>query len=209
MRILLSGPDNPQKIAQYARAVEACGAIPVGGYLPEDTTCDGLLLCGGVDVEPERYGESNTGQSETDHARDEAEFALVEAYKDRPILGICRGVQVLNVAFGGTLYQHIGTAHSVPYGVTHPADAVNGSRMAALYGSHFTVNSYHHQAVARVAEGFVPTVFAGETIEAIEHTSLPIFGVQWHPERMCLEKHVGELADGIKVFEEFLRLFEG
>ena len=207
MKILLSGPDNPQKIAEYARAVEACGAIPVGGYLPDDTTCDGLLLCGGVDVEPERYGEKNNGLSETDHARDEAEFALVEAYKDRPILGICRGVQVLNVAFGGTLFQHIGTAHSVPYGVTHPANAVRGSRMEKLYGEKTIINSYHHQAVNRVADGFVPTLFAGEIIEAIEHTALPIFGVQWHPERTCLEKKTESVADGIKVFEEFLRLF--
>ena len=209
MRILVSAGLHTEN---YLAALEACGAEGVGGYLPPtDADCDGLLLCGGYDIDPARYGEPPCGSLGIDRERDETESRLIEIYRGKPILGICRGCQMLNVHFGGTLIQHLPTAeaHTAAGGdLFHAVRAERGSRMEKLYGEEFCVNSSHHQAVGRVAPGFAVTLrsAADGVAEAIEHRSLPIFGVQWHPERTALAFRSDRAEDGLKIFEDFLAL---
>lgn len=163
---------------------------------------DGLVLQGGVDVSPRNYGEEPmTPQWSGDHVRDEYEFALIEAFVDRnkPVLGICRGCQVINVAFGGSLYQDINT--QVPGSLVHrnaevyernrhEADLVPGSLLERIYQrNRVTINSVHHQAVKDLAPGFVVEARStvDDIVEAIRrpiesHHEPWILGVQWHPE---------------------------
>ena len=196
----------------YEEAVRAFGGVPFGAYLPEADAgkFDALILSGGADVEPSFYGEENTACFTIDRERDEAEFRLIEAFRKagKPILGICRGHQVLNVYFGGTLIQHLPTAEQHQWTNTgdsvHDTDAEPGSFLAALYGERFAVNSAHHQGIDRLAEGLrvVQTTSDG-TIEACVHKDEPIWSVQWHPERMCLSRARADTVDGGKVFAWF------
>lgn len=156
----------------------------------------GLVLTGGSDVSPARYGESaHPAVYGVDDVRDEVEVALARRAIERglPVLAICRGLQVLNVAFGGSLIQHLepsegGVVHAV-WGV-EPSTLVHGvtlhepSLAARVYGTTtWKVNSLHHQAVARLGEGLVATAWAPDgTIEAAEMPGHPVLGVQWHPE---------------------------
>ncbi len=202
-KILLSTANLPAD--NYLNALKKAGGEGVSGYLPcYDNIFDGLILCGGGDVHPRYYGEGVNGAAGIDEERDKTEFALIEAFlgAGKPIFGICRGCQVLNVYFGGSLHQHIADAalHSSfsDYDLTHPVTAAKGSVIEALYGEAFTVNSYHHQAVKRPGKGLRGTAFCGDVIEAVEHESLPVFGVQWHPERM--------IGEGIKIFCDLLRI---
>ena len=208
MKIMISTSRNPKN---YRAVLEACGVTVVGGYLPEpDPDCAGLVLCGGADIDPAIYGAENRGSVEIDADRDAAELRLLDFYRDRPILGICRGVQILNAFFGGTLIQDLPTrdSHTSPDGdLFHRVTALPGSRMERVYGAAFDVNSSHHQAVDLPAPGFRVTLRADDgAAEAIEHTSLPVFGVQWHPERTTLAFRGDRAVDGMGVWREFLRL---
>ena len=108
---------GPELVQNYPAAMEAFGGSPTSAYLPEPEPekYDALILSGGGDVDPQRYGEENTACFGVDPARDEAEFRLIEAYlrAGKPIMGICRGHQVLNVYFGGSLTQHLPGAESM------------------------------------------------------------------------------------------------
>jgi len=160
---------------------------------------DGLLLQGGSDVCPRSYGEEPLRpQWDGDEPRDRYEIELIRAFHDagKPVLGICRGIQILNVAFGGSLYQDIAT--QVPGSFEHrnwdiydtnlhEVDLVAGTRLADIYGTSgtVTVNSVHHQAVNRLADGFtVEAVSVTDGIvEAIRRDDDRfVAGVQWHPE---------------------------
>ena len=129
-RILISGADG--KMSNYVRAVRAAGGTPVSGYCPPpDLSCAGLLLCGGGDLDPVLYGQPDQGSQPPDPARDQAELELFRAFYQagRPILGVCRGMQIINVALGGTLLQDLGDVRR-PY-QTHPhADRSAPSRAA-------------------------------------------------------------------------------
>lgn len=159
---------------------------------------DGLVLSGGGDVEAERYGgRPNDAMYGMDFDRDEFEIALVKVAADRrfPLLAICRGLQVVNVALGGTLIGDIPTdvgsadhtviGHHVFNGHQH-VTLDPGSRVAAIVGAtDLEVNSIHHQAVRRLAPGFRAVGWADDgVIEAIEHEDQewPLTAVQWHPE---------------------------
>ena len=188
-RILLSGSaDN----TNYINAVNGCGGIPFASYLPEvNTDYDGLILCGGVDIHPSYYHQEIDGTGEIDGPRDVSEFALAKACIEagKPVLGICRGLQLLNVYFGGTLIQDLPNAHEhtskADYDLIHAVQAVPGSVVHSLYGDSFVVNSSHHQAVKDVAKGFRVTAKAPDgTIEAMENADASVLCVQWHPERM-------------------------
>lgn len=211
MRILLSGNT---KLQYYTDAVTAAGAVATAMYLPEvDTSYDGLILCGGNDVDPKYYGEPVDGSVNIDLPRDEAEFALLDAYvkAGKSVLGICRGHQLINIYFGGSLYQDIPEAdlHTcrLDYYCTHSVTAVKGSLLEKLYGTEFTVNSSHHQALKELGEGLIGTAFwKGRYNEAFEHASLPILGVQWHPERMCCSQKREDTVDGLRIFKAFLDL---
>lgn len=199
----------------YVIAVLECGGIPTAKYLPElDTSYDGLILCGGGDIDPRYYDEETDGSRNIDHNRDEAEFALAKAYIEmgKPVLGICRGHQVLNVYFGGSLYQDLSNAaaHSsfANQDLIHSVTAEEGSLLFSLYGSEFVTNSSHHQAIKVLGKGLKATLHAcqGGTVEAVEHEYLPVLGVQWHPERMCFRNKREDTADGSAIFRYFISL---
>ncbi|MBQ5745757.1 MAG: gamma-glutamyl-gamma-aminobutyrate hydrolase family protein [Selenomonadales bacterium] len=155
---------------------------------------DGLVLSGGGDVSPLLFGEEpHHGIGRVDSVRDVWEMTLcrMAVKSGRPILGICRGMQVMNVAFGGDLYQDISSrADTICHQQTsargttwHTVRLAEGSRLGTLLGKRIAVNSYHHQAVRRVADGMMTAAVAADGItEAIEGQAGRLVGVQWHPE---------------------------
>ena len=211
-RIQLSG--DVGQMDNYICAIAALGGEAVPGYAPApDLTCDGLILCGGGDIEPSRYGQEMNGSFPPDLPRDEAEFALIEAYMaaGKPILGICRGMQMLNVALGGDMIQHLPdgcrTFHCGREDKVHPVRAAEGSVLYQLYGKLFAVNSYHHQAVGGMGRDLIPTAWTESgVVEALEHTSLPILGVQYHPERTTGDLRRVDTVDGGPFLAHFLDL---
>jgi gamma-glutamyl-gamma-aminobutyrate hydrolase PuuD len=179
---------------------------------------DGLLLTGGEDVDPQRYGETpHATVTDVEHARDEFEIALVTAARERqlPLFAICRGIQLLNVACGGTLVQDIASQlpgalpHSLtvppnqPYTLAHEVWVEKDSLLSNLMGERLEgescdVNSRHHQAVNHVAPGFKVSATAPDgVIEAIEDPSAKFcLGVQWHPENFFRTGEFRPLFEG-------------
>ncbi|MBR3933532.1 MAG: gamma-glutamyl-gamma-aminobutyrate hydrolase family protein [Clostridia bacterium] len=202
------------KRENYINAVNNCGGIAVAQYCPEfSTEYDGLILCGGSDIEPKYYNEPINGSVNIDANRDMAEFALVKAFveKKKPIMGICRGFQILNVAFGGSLYQDISNSNehrSSSCDLVHSVTATKNSILYNMYGAEFFVNSKHHQALKEVGTGFdvMATTSDKKIVEGIIHRELPVFGVQWHPERMCFENKREDTVDGSEIFRCFIGL---
>ena len=213
IKILLSGN---VRLQYYVDAVEAAGAVAVAKYLPEiDTDYDGLILCGGNDINPKYYNEEINGSVNIDHERDAVEFELLKAYIDagKPVLGICRGFQLINAFFGGSLYQHIPESQLHVRGAlgdaVHAVSAIPCSVISSLYGAEFAVNSAHHQAVKTLGEELCATAYwNGKYIEAFEHKELAIFGVQWHPERTCGDCARADTVDGAKIFRHFVSVCE-
>jgi putative glutamine amidotransferase len=182
----------------YVRLVHEAGARAV--VVPPDEVdapdfvrrLDGLVLAGGADIEPARYGAAPHELTVTRLDRDRGEFAVLNAALDAdlPVLGVCRGAELLAVAYSGTLYQHLpdrlGTERHAPEpGVfgAHPARFVPGSRAAAIFGETAEVNSYHHQAIADSGELIVTGWSDDDVIEAVEDPARRfVIGVQWHPE---------------------------
>ncbi len=180
MKIFLPMPGQNR----YSDALAALGA-QVETDAPEG--CAALLLPGGGDLHPSLYGQEDRGSTNIDEQRDRAELALMRRFTglQLPVLGVCRGCQLVNVFFGGTLHQDI-PGHSR----LGQADRMHGSYtddpvLNALYGTRFPVNSSHHQAVDRLGSGLHVIQWADDgTVEAIRHETLPVFCVQWHPERL-------------------------
>ncbi|WP_078914106.1 gamma-glutamyl-gamma-aminobutyrate hydrolase family protein [Streptomyces sp. NRRL S-37] len=181
--------------AGYPRLVQRAGGL--AAMLPPDAPkraaaavarLDGLVVAGGPDVEPVRYGaEPDPRTGPPARTRDAWELALIEAALDRriPLLGICRGMQLLNVALGGTLAQHI-DGHAEGPGVFghHPVKPVPGTLYGGIAPEQTSVPTYHHQAVDRLGTDLIPSAYAEDgTVEAIELPTSPwVLGVQWHPE---------------------------
>jgi putative glutamine amidotransferase len=185
--------------SDYPASVAAAGGLPVELTRDADVEeiverIDGLILSGGADIEPQRYGaepDEQLGSIEPD--RDEWEFKLFHAARSRgvPILGICRGAQLTNVALGGTLRQHVdadeGSGHPMwDANVRESAHEVvvrDGSLLSSVVASSIGVNSLHHQTIDRLGKGLVATAHAPDgVIEAVELPGEPILAVQWHPE---------------------------
>lgn len=209
IRLLLSGKGN---IQYYVEAINNLGGEAMAEYPPKiDTSFDGLLLCGGGDVDPKFYNEEINGSTNIDIERDEIEFALMEAFlkAGKPIMGICRGHQLINIYFGGSLYQDLPEAEMHKGGKAHEVKAEQGSLLHSLYGESFSVNSTHHQAVKKVGKGLHATAFWNDKyIEATEHETLPIISVQWHPERMCFSMKREDTVDGAPIIKHFLEMCE-
>ena len=189
----------------YLFSVEKAGGIPL--VLPIYDTpesidrysgmCDGYIVPGGIDVNPLSYGENPhplTGMSRLDY--DEFEIDMIHAVmaKKKPILGICRGIQIINVAFGGTLWQDVSLkgegvfrhqqSETMPGGVSHKVHIENPSILYSLYGEELYTNSFHHQAVKEPGKGLRVTARAEDgIIEALEADDYPfLLALQWHPE---------------------------
>lgn len=198
-----------QNVANYVAALEAVGIEPVVTLDPGSAVrCGGLLLPGGGDVDPARFGEENRGSVYIDRALDEAQFEILDAFvkAGRPVLGICRGHQVVNVYFGGGLVQHLPTAED--HMAHDHADSVHavktepGSILHRLYGRDVAVNSAHHQGLGALGRGLHVTALAPDgVVEGAEHESLPILTVQFHPERMAFAHVRPDAADGRAIFE--------
>lgn len=178
--------------------------------------CDGVMITGGPDVDPKHYGESVfPANGEICPCRDDAEIRIIKKTLalDKPLLGICRGIQILNVAYQGTLYQDIFSqakdkklvAHSqkAPFWYpTHSIELEKESHIAKIFGKSQTrVNSWHHQAIKALAPGFKITAKAEDgIIEAIEHQEKKfVLGVQWHPEMMWQKD-----PESLKIFQYFI-----
>lgn len=212
-----------RRMADYVESVRRAGGEPVevasGVEQPEHILArvDALLLTGGADVDPKLYGETPHPTFESAEAgRDAFEIALSRAAVKRgmPLLAICRGMQVLNVAMGGTLYQDIPSevsgalGHSVPeprFAIAHEVWVSRGSRLSALLADHMEdgetchVNSRHHQAVKLAAPGFDVTATSPDgVIEAMEKPGGPFcVAVQWHPENFWRTGEFRALFEGL------------
>jgi len=212
-----------RKMEDYLESVRRAGGEPVevlvGGEAPEQILArvDGLVLTGGGDVDPKLYGEArhDTFQA-AETGRDDFEIALARAavVKGIPLLAICRGMQVLNVAMGGTLFQDIPSQvtgaleHSVPQpraGSAHEVWVAKGSQLSTLLADHMEdgetchVNSRHHQSVKDAAKGFDVTATSPDgVVEAMEKTDAPFcVAVQWHPENFWRTGEFRELFEGL------------
>ena len=162
---------------------------------------DALLLPGGGDLEPWRYGQENTASRGLEPERDEAELRLLQDFTalGKPVLGVCRGLQTINVFFGGTLAQ------DVPgHGAWEEGDRLHSVRTAPsplrpLWRERMTVNSAHHQAADRLGSGLRAVRWAEDgVVEALCHERLPVWAVQWHPERL------GDRTPGRRLMGAFL-----
>lgn len=209
----------------YHESIIDAGAVPI--IIPVTTNqevldqyiemIDALVITGGYDIDPLRYNEEpHEKLSDISPERDEYEFYLVEKAMENnlPILGICRGHQVLNVANGGTLYQDISLAENTTGVVvkhiqqalckypTHKIDIEEDTMLYEIFGKEVLVNSFHHLAVKDVAQGFKVSARAKDgIIEAIESKEGPfMMGVQWHPE--ALSKTRKEMA---RFFDYFIK----
>lgn len=193
---------TPERFANYRRWVESAGGRAVFGKDAggREIRWDALLLPGGGDLEPWRYGQTNTASRGLEPERDAAEFLLLERFTaaGKPVLGICRGLQTINVFFGGTLAQNVPEHEAVDGGdKLHPVRMAPSS-LSRICGEEAVVNSAHHQAADRLGQGLAAVQWAADgVVEALEHETLPVWGVQWHPERLP-----GEL--GRRLFAAFL-----
>ena len=203
---------RPQAVVNYLEAVRLSGAQAEAGKEFRPDEYDGLLLPGGWDVNPSRYGKNRIPEETVDDELDALQFDVLERFLEagKPVLGICRGHQLLNIAFGGTLVQHLPGAEnhmSLPSGEdnVHKAQIKQGSFLFPVYGSGCCVNSSHHQGIETPGEGIRVAARAEDgVIEAIEHQSRLVWGVQWHPERMCFAHRRDDTVDGSGIFRFFL-----
>jgi putative glutamine amidotransferase len=185
--------------ADYPRSVSLAGGLPVELTRDADASemidhLDGLVLSGGADLDPSHYAQApdaNLGPLEPD--RDEWEMALLGAARERdiPVLAICRGMQLLNVVFGGSLRQHVELSDGAGHpqwdvdgrAITHLVHVVEGSLTASLFSHEIGVNSLHHQIVDEVGVGLLVSAKAPDgVVEGLETPDGRVLGVQWHPE---------------------------
>jgi len=178
----------------YVEAVAQAGGRPVlvpplAGCAPETlAVLSAVIVCGGPDVDPARYGRAREPATALlAPERDRPELELIEAAlaRDVPLLGICRGMQLLNVARGGTLVQHLAGHFTRPGSFdAHPVQTVPGTRVAAILGERVTVASGHHQGVDTVGSGLVVSARSPDgVVEALEDPRGFALGVLWHPEQ--------------------------
>ncbi len=190
---------------QYCRALKCIGINPVvSNQIEDENLFDGLLLPGGGDISPIFYHKKNHGSQNICITEDIIQILLFHRFLEqkKPILGICKGMQLINVALGGNLIQDLPTKKLHAYDGSdryHITKALPGSQLHSLYGNDCITNSAHHQAVNKLGDHLCITQYAHDGVaEAIEHDTLPILGVQWHPERMQVE--------GNKIFSYFANL---
>lgn len=243
--------NNPPKVElSTAKAAILAGAdAEVTLDIKKIDTCDALILPGGLaDISPVWYGEENQGSSGVDLEFDRNEMEAIARAMDKkiPIFGICRGCQLLNVYFGGSLIQDISekenhmpsaisATEEAKYLMDHDSYVASTSPMYSTYGAKCKINSAHHQAIKHLADDLlaVQMWFSDKVsevermkimesletgnrieadndhiIEAFVHKTLPVWGVQWHPELLAVYP-VKDVVNGQKIFNEFLALIKG
>lgn len=171
---------------------------------------DLLVLPGGGDITPAFFGQKNKGSRDIDTELDILQIQALDLFvrQQKPVLGICKGMQLINIFFGGSIKQHLPTASVHEYlngDQYHLTQALPGSALQKLYGDRFVVNSAHHQGIDLPGKLLKVTQTCDDgVIEGIEHLSLPILGVQWHPERLMENKKPNDTVSGVPLFQEFL-----
>lgn len=210
-RILIAGEQD--KTVNYENAMKALGIEAVTSlHVPDNTRYDGLILPGGGDIDPKLFGQLPKGTGAFDPKLDRIQLAILKTFilDRKPVLGICKGMQLINIYFGGDMIQHLPESDAHEYkekDQVHETVSVNGSFLDYLYGSSFRVNSAHHQAVDLPGQGICYVQYAGAVPEALHHQYLPVIGVQWHPERMSFAHKREDTVDGSKLLKYFLKLF--
>ena len=230
--IRIALPENKQNVTNYLNVLRAFGTETVvvsNSSVHRGSACqqeylditdlrpenyDGLIIPGGMDIAPSRFGQEWNGSRRVDEELDALQFEALDRFvrAKKPIFGICRGYQLINVYFGGSLIQDLPTkaVHEIRFSdgpdKLHRVKAKKGSWIEELYGTEFVFNSAHHQASDRLGEGLqVDAVCVEDQVpEALHHTKLPIWSLQGHPERMCLSFFREEGVDGLEVFRFFL-----
>lgn len=190
MKIAIAGKKATAE--NYIRLITSCGMEPfVTLNSGELATCDALLLPGGGDITPAFFGERNKASRNIDTELDILQLQAFDLFlrRQKPILGICKGMQIINVGLGGTVIQDLPTANLHKYndGDQYHATVIEkGTWLHHLCGGYAVVNSAHHQAVGRIGSGLqvIQRCPLDLCPEAIAHRDLPILGVQWHPERL-------------------------
>ena len=196
----------------YVNYVKRLSCTPVQTLSPgEAATCDMLLLPGGGDITPAFYGEEINGSFSIDSELDVLQIQAFEYAMQRkmPVLGICKGMQLISVALGGTMVQDIPNpeVHRASNGDQYHSTRIQkGSFLWDLYGDEAVTNSSHHQRVKQLGKGLIPIQWCStdNCLEGIVHESLPIVGVQWHPERI---KSEFTTTSGDQLLAHFLRRY--
>ncbi len=167
---------------------------------------DGLLLCGGYDIDPSYYQAKAHPKTQTyERNVDDDDFRLLDSFvrAKKPILGICRGLQLINVYFHGTLCQHFEAQSHELTPHSHSIHCAANSTIQQLLGKAAIVNSYHHQCADQIGEDLCVSAVAQDgRVEALEHTKLPILSVQWHPERMEQDPIIPYFAQLLRTYNE-------
>lgn len=208
-KILIAG--NIRQCGNYLDALIQLGADPLICLDPEKAAgCDALLLPGGGDIDPALFGEADQGCRNVNGVLDRQQLAILSLFvrAGKPVLGICKGMQIINVFFGGTIIQDLPTARDHQYNGQDQAHRVHtspGSLLYTLYGADFVVNSAHHQGIGLPGKELCVVQRAPDhVVEAVAHSSLPILGVQWHPERMCFSRARDDTINGAPLLSAFL-----
>lgn len=210
-KILIAG--EPDKTANYENAMRSLGiAAETSLHVPGTFLYSGLLLPGGEDIDPRLFGQLPGGTHFFDPALDRLQLAILKAFiqDKKPVLGICKGMQLINVYFGGDMIQHLKTSRKHAYigrDQVHESAARRGSFLENLYGECFTVNSAHHQGVDSPGQGIEYVQYAMDgVVEGLSHSFLPVMGVQWHPERLCFAHRRKDAVDGAVLLRYFAKL---
>ena len=213
-KVALAGTEN---LTNYIDALKE-NDIEVIATLDVDEAikCDGLLLPGGGDIDPVYYGEEMNGSDEPDRELDKAQRDILDAFvkAKKPILGICRGMQLINIYFGGSLHQDLVTrdihTRKNDNDSIHSVKSVEeGNLFEKFYGKTFNINSAHHQGTKKLGKGLKEVLRSEDGVcEAVIHEELPIIATQFHPERMSYKQRRDDAVVGEEIFKYFKSLLK-
>ena len=220
-KIMIAGFVEPdEKYENYVEAMKRLGAEPfISLNVADFDDADGLILPGSrQDMNPKLWGAEDECSNDINDELDSIQWQLMEkaVATKKPVLGICRGMQFIDVFFGGTLIQDLPCGDDHKAAETpgeenyHNVAVVEGTQLFDLYNEETEVNTRHHQGIGLVGEGLKVSAMWTDgfplVMEAIEHKELPIIGVQWHPERMYLNGNDQQKLDGEKLLKYWLGL---
>ena len=204
-KILIAGKAKSSQ--NYVNVLKYLGANPVVSLHPESVySFDGLILPGGGDICPSYFNQPVIDTRKSDPDLDRLQFHILYQFlhTHKPVLGICKGMQLINVFFGGDLNQHTDSENLHQWNGEdqwHETVAAKHSVLETLYGTSFKVNSAHHQSIDTIGQDLSIVQSSTDGVaEAIQHERLPILGVQWHPERMCLNHKKSDAVSGTAIF---------